>query len=88
LDRIGCSIGSCASPGCNANLFLKLLKRDFAERYRGSYLGLLWSLLLPLLSLLVFTFFFGVIFKLRWGERGGSSLERIGVDPVCRHGAL
>ena len=46
-------------------LFLKLLKRDFAERYRGSYLGLLWSLLLPLLSLLVFTFFFGVIFKLR-----------------------
>ncbi|HMQ13174.1 MAG TPA: ABC transporter permease [Candidatus Competibacter phosphatis] len=58
-------------------LFLKLLKRDFAERYRGSYLGLLWSLLLPLLSLLVFTFFFGVIFKLRWGEHGGSSLSEL-----------
>lgn len=55
-------------------LFLKLLRRDFAERYRGSYLGLLWSLLLPLLSLLVFTFFFGVIFQLRWAGRGDTSL--------------
>lgn len=54
-------------------LFLKLLRRDFAERYRGSYLGLLWSLLLPLLSLLVFTFFFGVIFRVRWpGSSDGS----------------
>ena len=58
-------------------LFLKLLKRDFAERYRGSYLGLFWSLLLPLLSLLVFTFFFGVIFKLRWGEQGSDSLSEL-----------
>jgi lipopolysaccharide transport system permease protein len=55
-------------------LFLKLLRRDFAERYRGSYLGLLWSLLLPLLSLLVFTFFFGVIFQMRWAGRNDASL--------------
>lgn len=55
-------------------LFLKLLKRDFAERYRGSYLGVLWSLLLPLLSLLVFTFFFGVIFQMRWAGQAGGSL--------------
>ncbi len=54
-------------------LFLKLLKRDFSERYQGSYLGLLWSFLLPLLSLLVFTFFFGIIFKIRWaGQTQGS----------------
>lgn len=58
-------------------LFLKLLRRDFAERYRGSYLGLLWSLLLPLLSLLVFTFFFGVIFQLRWAGRGEASLSEL-----------
>lgn len=57
-------------------LFWKLLRRDFAERYRGSYLGALWSLLLPLLSLLVFTFFFGVIFKMRWaGQNSGSLVE-------------
>ena len=58
-------------------LFLKLLRRDFAERYRGSYLGVLWSLLLPLLSLLVFTFFFGVIFQLRWTGGSGSSLGEL-----------
>jgi lipopolysaccharide transport system permease protein len=55
-------------------LFFKLLRRDFAERYRGSYLGMVWSLLLPLLSLLVFTFFFGVIFKMRWAGRSDASL--------------
>lgn len=55
-------------------LFLKLLLRDFAERYRGSFLGLTWSLLLPLLSLLVFTFFFGIIFKMRWAGASNGSL--------------
>lgn len=55
-------------------LFPKLLRRDFAERYRGSYLGVLWSLLLPLLSLLVFTLFFGIIFQLRWKGHDDTSL--------------
>lgn len=58
-------------------LFFKLLRRDFAERYRGSYLGVAWSLLLPLLSLLVFTFFFGVIFKMRWAGRNEGSLGEL-----------
>ncbi len=58
-------------------LFWKLLRRDFAERYRGSYLGVLWSLLLPLLSLLVFTFFFGVIFQMRWAGRSEGSLTEL-----------
>lgn len=56
-------------------LFLKLLLRDFAERYRGSYLGVLWSFVLPLLSLLVFTFFFGVIFRMRWAGLASDSLS-------------
>jgi lipopolysaccharide transport system permease protein len=60
-------------------LFLKLLLRDFAERYRGSFLGLTWSLLLPLLSLLVFTFFFGVIFKMRWAGANEGSLTDLGL---------
>lgn len=74
-DRLLCRL--LRDSWLQRQLFLKLLKRDFAERYRGSYLGLLWSLLLPLLSLLVFTFFFGVIFKLRWGEQDSSSLSEL-----------
>jgi len=61
------------------SLFFKLLVRDFAERYRGSYLGLLWSFILPLLSLLVFTFFFGVIFKMRWTGLDNASLSSLGL---------
>ncbi len=60
-------------------LFLKLLLRDFAERYRGSYLGVLWSFVLPLLSLLVFTVFFGVIFKMRWAGLASDSLSDLGL---------
>ena len=36
-------------------------------RYRGSFLGLAWSFITPLLMLAVYTFLFGVIFKARWG---------------------
>jgi lipopolysaccharide transport system permease protein len=73
-------IGSQTIRQCwlHRQLFLKLLKRDFSERYQGSYLGLLWSFLLPLLSLLVFTFFFGIIFKMRWeGQPQGGSLGEL-----------
>jgi lipopolysaccharide transport system permease protein len=48
-------------------LILQLSKREIMGRYRGTYLGVLWSFLTPLLMLTVFTFVFGVIFKARWG---------------------
>lgn len=44
-------------------LFTELVKRDFKKKYKGTYLGMLWSVLSPLLTLLimsiVFTSFFG-----------------------------
>ena len=44
-------------------LFSELVKRDFKKKYKRTYLGVLWSLLSPLLTLLVmrlvFTRFFG-----------------------------
>ena len=44
-------------------LFCELVKRDFKKKYKRTYLGMLWSLLSPLLTLLVmrlvFTRFFG-----------------------------
>jgi lipopolysaccharide transport system permease protein len=48
-------------------LAYRLLKREVLERYHGSYLGILWAFTTPLLSLVVFTFVFSVIFKSRWG---------------------
>ncbi len=41
-------------------------KRNVFERYKGSYLGLIWSFITPLAILLVYTFVFSVIFQARW----------------------
>ena len=47
----------------NRFLFSELVKRDFKKKYKRTYLGMLWSVLSPLLTLLVmrivFTQFFG-----------------------------
>jgi lipopolysaccharide transport system permease protein len=47
-------------------LILSLIRREIAGRYRGSVLGLLWSLLNPLFMLAIYTFVFGVVMKSRW----------------------
>ncbi|MBB4267064.1 ABC transporter permease [Roseospira visakhapatnamensis] len=47
-----------------------LIKRDILGRYRGSAMGLLWSFLVPLMMLGIYTFVFGEIFQARWSGRG------------------
>jgi lipopolysaccharide transport system permease protein len=42
-----------------------LVGRNFTLRYKGSVLGILWSLLIPLSQLLVFTFIFGSVLPLK-----------------------
>lgn len=49
----------------------QLTRRDVLLKYRGSYLGIGWSFLYPLLLLLAFTFVFGKIFGARWPQRIG-----------------
>lgn len=46
--------------------------RDFTARYKGTYFGLLWSVLLPVIMVATYTFVFGFVFKSRWA---GSSSE-------------
>ena len=55
----------------NFSLILQMARRDVAGRYRGSFAGLLWSFLNPLLMLVIYTFVFGVIFKARWSTPNG-----------------
>jgi lipopolysaccharide transport system permease protein len=43
-------------------LFANLFRRDFQAKYKGSLLGVLWSLLNPLVLLAVYLLVFGVIF--------------------------
>lgn len=52
----------------NATLILHMTRRQLALRYRGAILGWIWSLVQPLMMLVVYTFVFGIIFKARWGS--------------------
>lgn len=47
------------------HLLVTLTQRELAARYRGSVLGFLWSLVNPLLLLVVYSFVFNTIFKPR-----------------------
>lgn len=57
-----------ASLWRHRQLIARMTRREVAGRYRGSIMGLLWSLLTPLFMLLIYTFVFSVVFKARWGE--------------------
>ena len=54
-------------------LLISLAKRDFASRFKGAALGLLWAIFTPLFTLAVYYFAFGVVFKVRWQSMGFSS---------------
>ncbi len=53
----------------------QLARRAILGRYRGTVLGLFWSLFTPLVMLGVYTFVFGKVLEVRWPDQGGGSLE-------------
>lgn len=55
----------------NRQLISQMTRREVIGRYKGSVMGLLWSFLNPIFMLAVYTFFFSVIFKARWGAVDG-----------------
>lgn len=59
----------------NRNLIAQFTKRDVISRYKGSYLGIIWSFLNPLLMLAVYTFVFSEVFQAKWGTGSGNKLE-------------
>ena len=59
----------------NRQLIAQMTKREVVGRYRGSVLGIAWSLLNPMLLLAVYTFVFSVVFKARWNTGHESKME-------------
>ncbi|HRK69707.1 MAG TPA: ABC transporter permease, partial [Hyphomonas sp.] len=47
-------------------LIWQMARREVGQRYRGSYLGMLWTLITPIAMLLVYTFVFSLVFRSRW----------------------
>lgn len=57
----------------NRALIRRLLVRELQARYRGSMLGLAWTIIIPLCMVLMYTFVFGSIFRVRWSGVEGST---------------
>src|SRR5918911_375794 len=51
-------------------LIESLVRRELAVRYRGSMLGLVWTLLTPAVMIAIYTFIFAGVFGARFGGRG------------------
>ena len=59
----------------NRVLIYQLTRRNILLRFRGAALGVIWSLVTPILMLAMYTVVFGTILKVRWLEQQGGSLE-------------
>jgi len=55
------------------NLIIEFTKRDFLQRYKGAFLGMVWAIISPLVMLAVYSFIFIVVFNNKWGEIGVDS---------------
>jgi ABC-type polysaccharide/polyol phosphate export permease len=52
-------------------ILAQMTLRDFKSKYVGSLMGIFWTVINPLLLLVIFTFVFTVIFKAKFGEQAG-----------------
>ncbi len=59
----------------NRSLIRNLVHREVVGRYKGSMLGIFWSLANPIFMLAVYTFVFSVVFKARWNSGSDSKTE-------------
>ena len=65
----------------NTGLIFNLTKRDVESRYRGTSLGIVWSLLNPVIMLSIYSFIFGFgVFK----AEGADNDRELHVDYVYR----
>lgn len=65
------------------DLIGQFTRREVEGRYRGSFLGLLWSFVNPLVLLLIYTFVFGIVLKARWPDAKTDNLGEFAVTLFC-----
>lgn len=64
-------------------LWKNLLKRRLSQAYHGSLLGGLWSVIQPLFMLLVYTYVFREVFKVRWNAAADASDSMFAIIMFC-----
>lgn len=59
----------------NKYLLLQMIKKDIRQKYNGSILGVLWSIIIPLFMMVIYTFVFSVIFQTKWDLMHGNKFD-------------
>ena len=62
-------------PWIHRELIFSLIQREIKSRYRSSIIGLIWSIINPAFTLVVYTFVFTKVFTVRWPGGKESSIE-------------
>ena len=62
----------------NKDLIWIFTKREIEGKYKGSLLGILWSIINPIIMLCVYTIVFSKIFQAKWGTEDGIGIN----DPM------
>lgn len=62
-------------PWQHRELVIALIRREVSARYRNSVMGLIWLIINPLFTLLVYTTVFTKVFAVRWPGGAESSIE-------------
>jgi ABC-type polysaccharide/polyol phosphate export permease len=62
-------ISLCRSLAANRLLLRDFVVRDLKARYVGSSMGFFWSVIFPIVNLLVYMFVFRLVLKVRWTDQ-------------------
>jgi len=73
VSLVGALFALAGSLRSNGFILRSLVRNEVVSRYRNTLLGFLWSLVNPLVMILVYSVVFGLIFKVRFGEVPGRS---------------
>lgn len=65
------------------DLIRQFTRREVEGRYRGSFLGVIWSCVNPVMQLLIYTFVFGIVFRSRWPQARTTDLQEFAVVLFC-----
>lgn len=57
-------------------LIWNLTKREVKSTYQSSFLGALWTVIVPLMMLLIYTFVFSVVFQAKWSTNSVQETPR------------
>jgi len=55
----------------NKGLVYQIFLRELKSKFKGSFIGVFWFLLIPVFTFVAYYFVFGVVFKSKWGGNEG-----------------